>query len=280
MEEIKFSVTVDSTLPPISEQYVSFEMGEFQSGPCFAYEHHGDRFLPEAPGALTRFYEDLISGAPFPLVLALHRVSAVDSVIAAALFVKRDITILPSTLGFVASVDLYHRKGIPFLGHSDPMLSRFVQFLDGYFPPNLPKREVGDRLASGVQWVYEYLTEGRLPHLGADQEPPRILEIGSNGFVLADATNPTKNTWVDLYRRGFLYGFVLGSEQDGTRKVVASKKSHFLRFDLLKAKTFLDELESAFGGQPGWLLDGYFLYSPADGSVIPPSYMLQVFLRV
>lgn len=282
--ELSFQVLIDPHLPPVVEGAVSFETGASRaqaSDPkLFVYEHHGEGFRPEDRGALTSFFEDLILGTPFPLVFATHRIGGLDTILAASLFLHRDLAIHPGMPGLVAAADLVHRRGHPYLGHVEPDLARFFQGLEGYFTGNFSKKELGERLTSAVQWVREYVIEGRLPDLGPRPQPVRVLEVGTNGFVLALAERPSVEAWVGLYRQGFLRGILIGPEDGDFRQVVASRKSERVEFDLGRALVHLNELETLSGGASEWRLDGLYLFGPPVGTTILVSHLLEVLLRV
>lgn len=279
---LNFQVVLDPNVSGVVPDAVSFETGATpeQVGPL-VYEHHGEGF-DHAPGALTRFYEDLISGHPMPLTLAMRWVGGVDAVVATALFLQRDLAIQPATLELVAATDLTHRLGPNFSGHVDPDLAGFFRVLGKYFPKELSKEDVGVRLMTAVQWVREYLLEQRLPNLGAPPPSPRVLDVGTTGFVLAscDAV-PQVESWFELFRQGFLRGLLIGPEtNEGLRQAIATKKSSAIDFDLKRASEVLNDLEGILGGPRGWHLEEGFLHAPKEGTAILVSHLVEVFLRV
>lgn len=283
MQELHLNVVVDSTFPAVIPGAVAFETGatqaEVEDPSSFAYEHHGEGFTSSSSGALTRFFEDLIRGAPMPLTFATHRIAGIDTVVAAALFLQRDLAIHPGMPGLVIATDLVHRHGPSMLGHVDADLVGLFTVLRDYFPDGISKQEMGDRLSSGVQWVRDFLVGGTTPQVNR-VVVPRIIDIGSDGFVLADSDNPSLEAWVELFRRGHLRGVLLGPDRGGFRSVVAARKSPRVNFDLARAQLFLNELEIASGGNAEWRVEGEFLFGPAQGSLVLPSHMVQVFLRV
>lgn len=280
--ELTFEVVLDPNLVGVVPNAVSFETGATpnQVGPL-VYEHHGEGF-ERAPGALTAFYEDLVSGLPLPLKFAMRRVGGVDAVVAAALFLHRDLVLQPRALELIAAVDLVHRKGINFSGHVDADLAGFFRAVEQFFRPELSKEEVGERLRSSVGWVREYLVDQRLPNLGLPPPVPTILDIGSEGFVLAATeTTPQIDSWFDLYRQGFLRGVLVGPDvADGMRQVIASKKCGNIPFDLNRACNVLNNLEELSGGPPVWHMEDSFLFSPPEGTAIQLSHLVAVFLRI
>lgn len=281
MEELRFQVTIGQEVPTLSEESVCFETGANpqQVGPG-VYEHHGDGFDQFTPGALTRLFEDLIIGTKLPLTLSTTELRAPDTVLAIALFLDRSLLILPATPGLVYGVDLAHRFGPQLLSHLDPIVSGFFKAFPRFFTPELTKRENGDRITTMVQWIHEYLTEGKIPNLGGVAPEVRVLDVGTNGFVLAEALTLTIDAWEVLYREGYLRGILLGPEVNGLRQVLASRKSERSWEGLPKAVPFLNELEALSGGNPEWKYDDGFVYSPSVGTNILVSHLLKVFLGI
>jgi len=281
VSELQFQVLVDPGLPSIVSGALCFETGATreQLGPG-VYEHHGAGFRPEDPGALTRFYEDLLLGTPLPLVFATKEVRGPDTLLAIALFLHRELALVPAATGLVAGVDLYHRWGPPLLAHIEPALAGFLRTFDKFFPSNLTKRERGERIGMGAQWVREFLLEGNLPNLGTPLPEVRVVDIGSNSFVLAETMSPSVEAWEVLYRSGHLRGVLLGPDLEGLRVVLASRKHERAWPGMGNAVVFLNDLEGLSGGQPEWTCDGSYLRSPPVGSRILPSHLLEVFLRM
>lgn len=281
ISELQFQVLVGSKTPSVLEDAICFETGatKEQLG-LLVYEHHGEGFGPEDPGALTRFYEDLILGSPFPLSFVTHEIRGPDTLLALALFLHRDLLLQPGTPGLVATVDLAHRWGPPLLAHLDPTLARFIRSFDLFFPTPLTDRERGERIAMAIQWVREYLLEGKVPNLGSPLPEVRVLDVGTNGFVLAETSKPSAEAWEVLYRMGHLRGVLVGPEVEGLRQVVASRKSRRAWPDLPKAVEFLNDIERLSGGFPEWAMGDYFLTGPPVGSRTLVSHLLEVFLRI
>jgi len=282
LASLNFQVVIDPTVPPLVKDSVSYETGASveESASPWVYEHHGEGFDPLGPGALTRFYEDLIRGTPLPLIFSTREVNDIDSIVAITLFLSRDLATHPATPGFVTAVDLVHRFGPQYLGHVDPDLARFFQGLRGYFPPGVSRQEAGQRVGTAVQWIREYILDGDLPNIGPRVTSPRVLEIGTNGFVFAEAAKPSIETWGELYRGGFLRGVLIGPQLGDFRQVIASRKSDRVEFNLNQALIHLNELERASDGDPTWRIEGDFLFSPPQGTLILMSYLLGVFIRV
>jgi hypothetical protein len=165
------------------------------------------------------------------------------------------------------------------LAHMDVDLSRFLRGLKSYFPSNLSKRDQGERLSTAVQWVVEYITQGTLPNLGPQPEAVEVLDVGSNGFVLARG-NPSVESWETLCRQGHLKGAIIGATDGDFRKVLVARKSLAVGFDLERAVIILDEMERLSGSHPGWALQGDYLYSPPEGTTILLSYLTEVLVRI
>jgi hypothetical protein len=281
VEELQFQVIIGPETPIVSAEAVCFETGVSpQHLVPGVYEHHGEGFDQFSPGALTRLFEDLIIGTRLPLTFVTRQVRGPDTILAIALFLKRDLLILPATPGLVYGVDLVHRFGPQLLSHLDPIISGFFKAFPRFFTPNLTKREVGERISTMVQWAGEYLTDGKIPNLWGSPPEVRILDVGTNGFVLAEALDLTLDAWEVLYREGYLRGVLLGPEIEGRRKLIASRKNERAWEDLSKSVPFLNELESLSGGAPEWKYDSDFVYSPAVGTNVLVSHLLKVFLGI
>ena len=282
---IKLEVRIEPDLPQVVPDAVSFETGATRaqaSNPdLFVYEHHGEGFNQADPGALTCFFEDLILGRPFPFVFATKSIQDVDTLVAMSLFLHRDLAIHPAMPGLVATVDFVHRRGLVALSHVEPDLARFLCFLRAYFPEKgLSKRQLGDRLATAVTWIREFVHEDRLPHMGAPPTPVRVIDHGTNGFVVAETTGSLIDGWVELFRQGFLRGVLIGPDVHGRRTALAARKSPYVQLDLVTAARLLNQMEGAMGELPEWESDGFFLKSPPEGTLILVSHLLDVLVRV
>ena len=270
MEALKLELTIDPSLPPCVEGAISFETG----GDPGRYVYGRGR-----PGPLLCFFEDLISGMPMPLIFATKRVSGPHTVIAAALFLDREIAVHPGAPALVYAVDLVHRLGDPMYAHLDPNLAQFLRGLAGFFSSGISKAEQGTRLATAVQWVRDYLATGDLPSIGTWVPYVRVLDVGTNGFVVATSRRVCREAWESLYRWGHLRGVLVGEEETGLRPILAARKSLSVGFDLERFVPILDELEQLSGGGTGWALDGNYLASPRDGTTILVQHIVDVFLR-
>lgn len=268
MDRLNLEITVDPTLPNVVEGAVSFETGS----PTTSLHVYG----PNRP--LLSFFEDLISGAPMPLLFATHKIAGPHTIVAATLFFCRDLAIHGATPGFVYLVDLAHHVGDTMLAHSPDDMARFLRGLSSFFPEGLSRQEQGQRLTSAMQWVRAYILEGTTPNLGPySSEYPKTLDTGTNGFVIAEGV-ASRLSWEQLFREGWLRGFVL-EPGAGTHHILAARKSHLVGFDLERAVPILDELETLSGNRPGWKVEGNYLASPPQGTTVEIKYITEVFLR-
>ncbi len=285
--QLEFNAKIDPTLPAVVPDAISFETGASrkQAGDpdLFVYEHHGVDFGPADPGALTSFFEDMILGRPLPLVFATHQVRDLDTIVAMALFFQRTLAIHPAMPGFVACVDLVHRRGPAMLGHIEPNLGRFFLLLRTVFPEKgLSKRELGERIATAIRWITEYL-DGGPPALGIPWPSVRVLDVGTDGFVVAETSGHLPGGWVELYRKGHLRGLLIGPDIEGRRKVLIARKSPTVSFDLSTAAEVFNEMERAMGELPEWRLAGSpstWLWGPERGTLLRVGQMLELLKRV
>jgi hypothetical protein len=273
-----------SALPVIVPDAVCFETGASRSQAAdpelCVYEHHGDGFGWADPGALTCFFDDLIHGRPMPPKFATRGIRDIDVLVALALQRSPGLAVCPNALKLVTAADLVHRRGAVGMAHVDPELTQFFRFLRGLFPSGLTKSDFERSLGQAVEYIQDFIGNDRLPQMGREPEPPTVLDTGSRGFVLAEAQGSLGEAWVQLFRRGFVRGVVLGKDQSGRRHVLGARKGPFVDFKLDAAARLLNEIERAMGELPEWKNDVLWLYSPPDGTNMLVSHMLQVFIRV
>lgn len=272
MEELQFQVLVLDPGIPFPEGAVCFGDSAGNQGFYFRAE----------VGGLRAFYEDLIMGRAFPLVFATKGIPNLQTVLAICLFLHRDLAIHPTTPNLVVAselADVYENAG---LAHIDYDLGRLFRFTKRFLPPDLSKKELESRLVSVVSWIRQYVLEDWLPAMPGDPPSPRILDRGTNGFVVAEA--PVKSrldeVWVELYRQGFLRGVVFGAAQDDRRKVLIARKSAYVSLDLVRAADIFNEAERAMGELPGWKASELWLAGPEDGTLLLPTMLLDVLVRV
>jgi hypothetical protein len=281
MEDLQFQVIVDPGQPALIDNTICFETGarSSQVGPM-VYEHHGEDFSMRSTGALTQFFEDLICGTPLPLTFTTHEVKGPDTILAITLFLNRDLALNPATLGLVYGVDLVHRFGPSMLAHLDPTIAGFLRSFNKFFPDTLSKIDRGERIGTAVQWVREYLIDGRIPNIGSPLPDVRVLDIGTNGFVLAETSKPSVEAWETLYRLGHLRGVLIGDPIEDSRHILCSRKSERAWPNLSHCIPFLNDLDTISGGVSGWRMEGDFIHSPTVGTKILVSHLLEVFLRI
>lgn len=272
---MELNVRIEKTLPAVVPGALSFETGasrtQVETPGLYCYEHHGAEFTALDQSALMRFYEELILGRPLPATFATHRVKDIDTLLAIALFLNRDLATLPSTPEFVYTVDLVHRLGLPALGHIEETKARFLSALRQHFPESgLSQRELSERLISAMGWIKDYLQNGTIPVLSAAPSSDiRVLNHGTTGFVIAETPGSLWDGWVELYRLGFLRGALIQLSGD-RKRVLISRKSLFVDFDLPLACRLLNQLEVASGETPEWSVtpDGLWLASGAQTGLL------------
>lgn len=282
--ELPLQVLVDPKVAGYLEDTICYETGltraQAADPQLYAYEHHGEGFTATDPGALTSFFEDVLLGRPLPLKFATPQIR-LDTLFAIALFLHRDLATHPAMPGLIANVDLVHRRGLAMYAHIEPDVTLFFRLLGALFPQKQSKGEQGDHLRAAITWIYEFVQNGTLPHLGPALPEPTLLELGSNGFVFASLSTPDLHGgWVELYRRGFLRGVLLGPSKRDRHPVLASRKSVYVDFNLSRAAEILNEMERAMGEPPEWVADELWLHGPEDGTLILVSQLVEVFVRV
>ncbi len=285
--ELELSVKIEPDLPQVVPGAISFETGasreQVGTAGAFIYEHHGGGWRPSDKGALPAFFEDLILGCPFPPTFATRELRDVDALLAIALFLHRDLATHPTMPALVNEVDFVHRVGFSALAHVPEALARFLCMLRSYLTPQgLTKREFSERLATSVGWLREYVLDERLPHLGPSLSPVRVLEQGTNGFVVAETSGPMIDGWVTLYRQGHLRGMLLRGREGDRKNVLVARKSPYVPLDLPSACAAFNQMESAMGELPEWKVssDGLWLEGPPGGSLLLGTHLLSVLLRV
>lgn len=271
MEELRLQVVLDKSVESEVEGVVAF--GDFQ---------------PKGPNPLTaiysvdethRFYQDLILGRPLPLVLVTRNLETMGVLLAITLFLHRDLAINPALPGFLSAVNLMDAHGVAGLAHVDRDLASFLKFVRTYLTQTSDKVQVA--LGTAVGFLHAYISEGLKPSLPPEPEPPRVVDRGTDGFVFATSLHAELLLgWEELYRQGFLRGVLMHQEGGDRWHVLAARKSLYLSFDLKKAASLLNDVELALGEPQEWVTDGHWLRGPEEGTLILPSALLQVFLRI
>jgi hypothetical protein len=228
------------------------------------------------------FFHDLIQGRPLPLTLITSGVDRLSILVVLAVFMSRELAIHPTTPNLLAAADLVDRYQFAGLAHIDRDLAKFFFFVADYLPPTLGQKEQESRLASVISWIRDYILNGGLPALPHDRPMPRVIEVGTDGFVVANTVDwkEMELGWLELYRQGFLRGVLFGMPRDEHHAVLIARKSLFLRFDLRRAAEIFNEAERAMGETPSWVAEELWLRGPQEGTLLLPTLILDVLLRV
>jgi hypothetical protein len=266
--ELQLQVVIDDSLPRVQTEPV-IALGDFEPSET--------TLVYRTESALQQFYRDLIFGRPLPLKLVAREIKDIDQVLILALFLDRKLAIQPNMASVVAGCDL-GRFGPAGLAHTDRDLARLISFAQGYLEG---KDGRGDRIKQVVEWFRQYVLEGILPAMSREVDPPRVLDVGTNGFVLAEGEGGLVDGWTELYRLGHLRGLLFGpASPEGRRSVLGARKSPLVALDLPKAASILNEAESAMGELPGWVGESLWLWGPEDGTLLLPSHITEVLVRV
>lgn len=271
--QLEFSVVPDHP-KAITEPLVA--LGDFEA------RHAGAVVYKSHTGAsmVSSLWGDLILGRPLPTKLILRKVESVEQLLCLALFMDRELALHPKVPTLVSAVELVKSLGPVGLAHIEPDLARLLIFLDSYvFGGNPNRKELSRRLQQSLGWVRDYALENRLPSLPRQSDPPKVLDRGTNGFVVAEARKGKFfEALIDVYRMGFLRGLLFSPEGEGPYCAMAFKKSAFLQFDLQTAVSKLNQAESQVGRPASWVLEERLLYN--ESTLMPRDLVLQVLLRV
>lgn len=272
MQELQFQVVIDKSLDSDVKGVVAFGDFESSDGSAAIYPVDG----------IEAFFNDLILGKPFPLVFATRRLETLGTFVAVSLFLHRDLALHPGVPGVVAAVRLFDVYKVSGLAHVDRDLARFFRFLTAYLnTPPQDKAAQQQALATAVGWLRAYVLEGRLPSMPAERELPRILDRGTDGFVVASCSHSDLVLgWEELYRQGFLRGILMQSVGRDRWRMLGARKSAYLAFDVVKAAAVLNEAEGAMGEPPQWYSDGLWLVGPEEGTLLLPSAVIRLLLMV
>jgi hypothetical protein len=240
-----------------------FEVGE---GACYPLD------------GLPAFFEDLARGRAFPTILAVRGLTP-SLLVAMALFVHRELALQPGMLSLVTSCGFVDRLGLAGMAHIDRDLARFFKFLLAYLPFDLSQKERQERLEAAVEWVRQYVLRGALPALPPEPSPPRVIDTGTKGFVLAEGV-ALEDGWVELFRQGYLWGVLLTAPREDRRRVLAARKSHLMPFDPRRAAEVFNEAERAMGAPEGWRAEDLWLWGPDGGTLLLPSHIVDVVIRI
>lgn len=273
---MEIRVTVDPDLPTtLTEPVVAW--GKFE-GTRAGLTIYGPG---QGATALSRLYVDLICGRPLPVTFFTRAVRDLETVVATSLFLDRVLCLNPWASTLVSSVELATHLQEGGLAHVERDLARLLVFVESYVKaPVVDRAEQGRKLQQVVTWLRAYADRGELPSVSRPQEPPTVLDRGTNGFVLATATGSLVDAVVELYRSGNLRGVVFSPLESGVERVLAFKKSPYVRFDLQAAAAHLNSIEPSAGQSGSWKVDRFLLASPSKGTRIPRDILVQTFLRV
>lgn len=264
MQELQFQIVVDPEVDRHVEGVIAF--GDFE----------GDAAIyPEIGG----FYGDLIQGRPLPMVMVVRQLTP-SLVVAATLFLHRELVLEPATGGLVGAMAIADRLGLAGMAHIDRDLARFVKMLGRQFPRGLGREEQRKRVEQAVEWVRQYILAGELPALPPEPKPPRVLDTGTGAFVVAEAPGPLEDGWVELYRQGFIRGVLFSPAVEGRRKALAARKSVYVALDTRRGAETFNEAERAMGELPGWRSEELWLWGPDEGTLLLPTHIVEVVIRL
>ena len=265
----------------MEELQLKVVVGSLEDEPSVFFGRHDHEVGEPGYTSILKFYEELIKGKPYPLTFQTPGIQGVDTMVAIALFLHRDLALRSAMLTLAVSADLVERLGPAGMAHIDRDLARFFQLIRVFLPESgLNKREEGERLQTVVSWIREYVLEDRLPNLPPSTASPTVLDTGTDGFVVAETKGDLYEGWVELYREGYLRGLLLGSEREGRRGALIARKSLELKLDLDQAATILNEAERAMG-EFEWQRRGVlWLEGPVEGTRLPREAIQDVLVRV
>lgn len=273
MSEHQYRVVVDPDLPErLPEDVVA--VGNFQNSSDLIYSN--------TKIATGKFFGDLILGKPLPLTLAMRSVSSIGDILILALFLHRDLAINPKMPELISASELVDQLGIAGYAHIDRYLGRFFRLCQGYLSENSGKSDFQSRLETVISWIKSYLFDGELPSLPPEIDPPRIVDRGTDGFVVAELApkSDMRTGWIELYRQGFLRGVLVSPLIWDRRHISAARKSLYLKLDLHKAADIFNTTEEAMGEPPNWEANDTWLTSPPEGTLILVSHIVSVLLHV
>jgi len=253
-------LVVDPKVPDNIQDSVLFEVG---NGPY------------TGPGALLTLYEHLVMGAPLPLLIALREVRTVTSHVAVALFLQRELLVLPGMLPLVLAATYYSQSPLCAI-HLDPALLRFFQVLTVQESDlKLPLGTQAERITTATQWIRDYVYDGQLPDIGPKPPLVEVLDTGTNGFVIGRGLD-----YVPLLQEGYLKGIVITPLDEGLNRVQVFRKSPLVGFDLVQARSILNEMERMSGTFLPWVLEENCLRTPEGGTDLPIADIVHILLHL
>jgi len=236
----------------------------FRTGPPISGEPVYDDLSP--------FWWDLVAGRPLPLKFVTRRIDDERTLIAMALFLYRDLATHPRMSEVLVASDFWRVQPDWGLAHVDRDLGRFLILLRDYVRPSgLDRKTLGDRMVTAITWIRKFVTEDWLPSLPL-VPMPTVLDVGTNGFVVASTTGSLDDGWLDLFRMGHLRGVLVRERQDGLLDVLIARKSRWATLDLNAAAEALNEVSAS-----RWAVRGNRL--PGEGVSVPLPIIIQILCR-
>jgi hypothetical protein len=111
--------------------------------------------------------------------------------------------------------------------------------------------------------------------------PPKILDVGTDGFVLASSKLASHEDVIRLYRAGHLRGLVVGADQEGYRAARVFRKSPGILMDINAALEAFVAVEMALVGMSSeWVSNEDMTELFSRGTVLTVPHMLEVLVRV
>lgn len=266
MDELRFQVVLDKDVERKVLGVVAF--GDFETD--------DDTLGTAIYQDVATFFRDLILGRPLSLTFVAKELETFGTILAITLFLHRDLAIHQDTPAFLAATNLADH-GIIGLAHIERDLSAFFKFIRQYLASAKNQKQA---LESVVGWVRDYIQEKRLPPSTQAKDLPRILDVGTDGFVLASYDGPNLlEGWEELFRQGHLRGVVIQSCEENRWRVIGARKSGYLSLDLGKAAEAFNEAERAMGEPAEWQVQGNWLLGPPGGTYLTVAALLKVMVR-
>jgi hypothetical protein len=274
VEDLRLAVVIDPELKDPVKNVVAF--GDFQTDDTTL----GTGVYKESE--VGRFYRDLILGRSLPLTYVSREVTNLGMILSICLFLRRDLVLHPSMAGVVTASELVDSYGLAGLAHVDPGLATIFR-LTRELLTDSPRAELQKNLATVLTWLSEYVLESKVPDI-QNPEPPRVLDRGSNGFVVGEVPGwgwqHFDRGWEEMFRQGFLRGVLFSPIVEDRRLVLITRKSPYLPFDLMRAASALNDAENAMGEPLDWVADPLWLRGPKDGTLLPVRAILDLLVRV
>lgn len=229
------------------------------------------------------FYKDLILGRPVGLTFVTRSISNLGVFVSIALFLRRELALHPSMPGIVAAAEMVDAYGLSGLAHIDRDLAKLFRVLRASFL-EVGQNDLENLLTNALGWFQDFVTQGQLVATPEDPDPPKILDYGTNGFVVAQSSKcdwfNLDQGWEELYRQGFLRGLLFSPMVNDRRLILVARKSPYLSLDLQVAASALNDAETALEEEPDWVSDQLWLRGPKNGTLLPIASILDLLVRV